>query len=169
MQQTSPEVIKKLFSNHSKIVKKYEDADIIVQLITQGISYHDLCVKTEKVLESLLNKNPEEIQWIKNPTPRMQKIAVSRNANCIRFTKQSKKLCKIALNQDASTIRWIKNPSIEQKQFAIQQDPKCIRFINNPNIDLIMKAIAANKEIVELIDLTQLNIGQLRQIKLAIM
>lgn len=163
------ELVRKMFHNNDFIIKHYDEANVLNDISFQRTGYHDLRIITDKILFSLVHFRPEEIRWIPNPSYKLMKLAVVRNANCIQWVRQSKKLCQIALDKDADTIRYIRRPTPAQLEFVANKHPHSLRYIKKPKVELILKAIEiGGKSILSNIHLDHLDREQLMRIKLAV-
>jgi hypothetical protein len=90
-----------------------------------------------------VKKTPGSIQYIKNPTERVQLEAVKHSGGYliqyIHNPSEEVQLLSVKLNGNA--ISYIKNPFEEVQLAAVEQDPYSIRFIKSPSIEVQKAAI----------------------------
>lgn len=109
--------------------------------------------QTEELCYNFIEKYPNIIEYIKNPTREMYRLAIKKNPQTIRFNKfrygfeeEDKELCMIALNQDPSTINWIPKgddfPTNHMYENILEKDGLLLRYIPFERRTHRMKKIA---------------------------
>ena len=96
--------------------------------------------------------DPQAIEWIKNPDPEVVKKAVKRTGYCIRFISDpSIDLQRIAIESQPSSLHFIKNPTPEITRMALEADGNNIRYIKNPSEELQLIAVngISNLDLIE--------------------
>ena len=90
-------------------------------------------VWTEDYKRNVVNQAGETLQFIKNPSEEVQRLALQNNGWAIQFIKNpSEELKRLAVQSNGLAIQHIKNPSEEVQRLAVQNDGDAIQHIKNP-------------------------------------
>ena len=80
-----------------------------------------------------LEKNQLYIQYIKNPTPKVQMYAVEKDPSYIELINNpTPQVQMYAVKYDPYNIEYIQNPTPEVQMIAIEKDSYLIQYIENP-------------------------------------
>jgi len=89
------------------------------------------------------------IEFIENPSEKVQLAAVNQDGSAIRFIENpSEKVQLAAVRKDPYVIEFIKNPSEEVQLEAVSQDGFLIRFIKNPSEKVQLFAVREKKSAI---------------------
>jgi hypothetical protein len=96
-------------------------------------------------------RGPYAIQYIKNPSEKVQLAAVEKNARAIQYIKNpTEKVQLVAVKKDPYVIGYIKNPSEKVQLAAVKKDPLVIILhIKNPTEKVQLAAVKLNKKAIE--------------------
>jgi hypothetical protein len=96
--------------------------------------------------------DPDNIQFIKDPSYELQMAAVKQKGQVIRFIKDpSYELQLAAVNQTGMALQYIKDPSYELQLAAVKQNGYAIRFIKDPSYELQLAAVKQNAHAIRFI------------------
>ena len=106
--------------------------------------YMDIILKYMKIIDIQFNKITKSMDWdipnifmkFENPNEYIESYAVSKNGDCIKHIKNpSEKIQLIAVNQDiyGSSIEFIEHPSLEVELTAIRKNETTIKYIKDPS------------------------------------
>ena len=96
-------------------------------------------------LENLVRRQPKVIAYVKNPSEKLQLIAVTGNPDCVAYLPNaSEKVRKTALMKNGRSIFWIANPTRRERAIAITNDASAIDLIKNPSLDEQLMAVKQN-------------------------
>ena len=101
---------------------------------------------SEKVQLAAVEKNARAIQYIKNPTEKVQLVAVRKDPYVIGYIKNpSEKVQLAAVKKDPLVIiLHIKNPTEKVQLAAVKKDPYLIGYIKNPSEKVQLAAVKKN-------------------------
>lgn len=98
---------------------------------------------TEEMCEKAIRSNPNSIRFVKNPSPKIQELALSmekhmpfRDKEIIRMALQ-----RFAITWNAWQICYLESPSHDLWQLALDTDIETLRFCRKPTKRLIRYAI----------------------------
>jgi len=115
--------------------------------------YKDLNLKSEKEQINILKKYPYLFYKIKNPSEKVQSVAVNKDGNTIKYINNpSEKLQIAAINQNWSSIRYIKNLSEKLQIIAVLRNQKAIKYIKNPSEKIQLVAVNRNGHAIRFIE-----------------
>jgi hypothetical protein len=81
-----------------------------------------------------VEKTPEYIRHIKNPTPQVQMVAIKDEPYNIRYVKNpTPQVQMVAVENSPYVIQYIIKPTDEVQDYIFDNDSEFIRFIKNPN------------------------------------
>ena len=73
------------------------------------------------------------IQYIKEPSEEVRRLAVQQNCLAIQYIKEpSEEVRRLAVQQNGDAIHYIKEPSEEVQRLAVQQNGLAIEYIKEP-------------------------------------
>jgi ribosome biogenesis SPOUT family RNA methylase Rps3 len=182
------ELINKLFP----YLSKYYNEDSILDQIEKReiISFSQCFIITEKIISAIIKINTEEIQYIDNPSLKLQRLAIKTTPDSFQYFSNkssyeikklaivespsnlkyiknpSQILCRLAVSTGAFAIQYIENPSIELQRLAVRKHQVMIQYIKNPDFEIIIDCIRRDKGIIKFINLLNLTAEQLETLKL---
>jgi hypothetical protein len=128
--------------------KSYRDVygDDFRTVITLG--KHD----TDQTQIDQIIADPDNIQYIKDPSYELQMTAVKQEGQVIRFIKDpSYELQLAAVNQNGNAIQYIKDPSEEVQLAAVNQNGRALQYIKYPSYELQLAAVNQNGNAIQYI------------------
>jgi hypothetical protein len=106
----------------------------------------------ELQLSTVSTSGVNSIQYIENPTEKVQYLAVNGDPYTIKHIKNPTEKVKLrAIEQTPYVIEYIKNPSEEIQLKVINRDAVLIQFINNPTEEVQLKVLDINPDLFKLI------------------
>jgi len=106
----------------------------------------------ELQLSTLSTSGLNSIQYIENPTEKVQYLAVNGNPYTIKHIKNpTEKVQLRAIEQTPYAIEYIKNTSEEIQLKVINRDAVLIQYINNPTEEVQLKVLDINPDLFKLI------------------
>jgi hypothetical protein len=91
------------------------------------------------------------LEYIKEQTYELCKIAVQKDGTCINYVKnQTNELCKLAISQHYSALNYIKNQTFEICKFAVSCNIDSYKYIKNKKIiiDIVKTNYHASDSVV---------------------
>ena len=108
-------------------------------------------LELETIKELIVKENPDFIQYIDNPSEKIQMLAVRIDGLAIQFIKNPTTETKLeAIKNDGYAIQFIKDPTEEMQILAVQQNGNVIKFIKNPSEKIQEEAIKQNFNVLRL-------------------
>lgn len=99
----------------------------------------------DEIFKIAFKKNKNFIEFIKNPSEKIQLSAVEYNGDLIAYIKNpSKKVELAAFNNNPMTIQFIKNPSEEMQLKAVREHSWLIEYIENPSEKVKLESSTKN-------------------------
>lgn len=120
-------------------MKEHEQMDMVTK---DPNSLQYIKNPTEKVQWIAVKKKVFAIRYIENPSEELKLYAVKRNGRVLQYIKKyNEEIQKEAVKQNGLVLQLIKEPSEEVKILAIQEDPGAIKYIENPPEKLQLLAL----------------------------
>jgi hypothetical protein len=99
-----------------------------------------------------VKKDPQAIQYIKNPSKEVQLLVVKKNWKLLQYIKNpDKEVQLVAVKQDPQAIQYIKNPSKEVQLVVVKENWKLLRYIKNPDKEVQLTAVKQNWHAIQYI------------------
>ena len=96
-------------------------------------------------LTNTLDSKWRILQYLTNPSKKVQKLAVQQNPWAIEYIHDpSEEVQKLAVQQNVWAIEYMHDPSEEVQKLAVQQDPDVFSLIRNPSKELCIFAVEKN-------------------------
>ena len=97
------------------------------------------------VTKKIVQENGGVIQFVKEPSEELQRLAVQQNGYAIKYIKEpSEEVQRLAVQQNGNAIEYIKEPSEEVQRLAVQQNGRVIQFVKEPSEELQRLAVQQN-------------------------
>jgi hypothetical protein len=112
----------------------------------------------------LISYNPNTIEYMANPSPELQMLAVKANYKLIKYvenpsldlqhevvlanpfniqyiTNASEQIKDLAFQKSDGVFPYIKNPTLKMQQQAVEKNPYHIMYIDNPSPEMQLSAV----------------------------
>ena len=97
---------------------------------------------SEEVQRLAVQQNGLAVQYIKEPLEEVRRLAVQRNGYAIQYLKEpSEEECRLAVQQNGYALQYIKEPSEEVRRLAVQQNGYAIQFVKEPSEEVRRLAV----------------------------
>ena len=107
---------------------------------------------TEELCRLAVQQNGYAIMYIKEPSEELRRLAVQQNGYAIQYIKEhSEEVRRLAVQQNGFAIDYIKEHSEELCRLAVQQNGFAIRFVKEPTEELCRLAVQQNGDAIEYI------------------
>ena len=124
----------------------------IIEVLKYPFAIQYINNPSEKVQLAAVNQNGYAIKYINNPSEKVQLAAVNKNAYAIKFIKDpSEKVQLAAVSKYGDAIEFIKDPSEQVQLDVVNQNGNAIEFINNPSEKVQLAAVSQNGDAIEFI------------------
>lgn len=101
-----------------------------------------------KVQKMLIKSSPRIIRHIVNPHPEIIKLALNKNGKLLRFFEKTKENYTIAVNQNPYAVTFIDDPSYIVQCEIIHNHPKYIKYLKMIDPELHLPAIKGYPEFI---------------------
>ncbi len=152
--------------NKGKLVDIYELPDNLYQdnisklKINLPKEVQDVVSKNPKVIDtysehlqkSFVILEPDNIEFIKNPSEDVQLVAVSKDGYSIGYINNpTEKVQLVAVSKSGWIIDNIKNPSEDVQLAAVRRNDSSIEYIKNPTEKVQLAAVRKDKSLIKYI------------------
>jgi DNA-dependent RNA polymerase auxiliary subunit epsilon len=101
----------------------------------------------------LISYNPNTIEYMANPSPELQMLAVKENYKLIKYVENpSFDLQQEVVSANPFNIQYITNPSDQIKEYAFQKSDGVFPYIKNPPLKMQQQAVEENPYHIMYID-----------------
>ena len=133
------------FAKYPQLIQFIQDPKLIDKLVGNAVTVEVIkYIKnpSEKLQKLAVRTSPDAIKWIKNPSEELKKFVVQLNGNVIEyFPNPSEELQLTAVNSTGEALRYLTNPSEAVQKAAVQQDWWSIQWILNPEPEVQLMAV----------------------------
>jgi len=141
------------FAKYPQLIHFIKDPKLIDKLVGNAVTVEVIkYIKnpSEKLQKLAVRTDPEAIKWIKNPSEELKKFAVQSNGHVIQhIPNPSEELQLIAVKSDGRALQHLANPSKAVQLAAVQQFGGAIKFVDNPSDDIQLAAVQQNGEALQ--------------------
>ena len=124
----------------------------IIEVLKYPFAIQYINNPSEKVQLAAVNQNGYAIKYINNPSEKVQLAAINQNGYAIEYIKDpSEKVQLAAINQNGYAIEYIKDPSEKVQLAAVNQNGYAIKYINNPSEKVQLAAVNKNAYAIKFI------------------
>jgi hypothetical protein len=107
---------------------------------------------SEKVQLAAVKNNGYAIRYIENPSKKVQLIAVTSHGPAIQFIKNPSENVQLAVvKNDGRMIQYIENPSEKVQLTVVKNNGRAIRYIENPSEKVQLAAVKNNRLAIQFI------------------
>ena len=107
-------------------------------------------IETVEALEEAVKTKGWAIQYITNPSEKLQLIAVGKDYDAIKYIKDPSEEVQIrAIDNYYAAIKYIENPTLNAKIEAVRQNGEAINYISNYDLDDVKMFISVNINVVK--------------------
>ena len=101
--------------------------------------------QTEEICLIAVQKAPNVIKYVKNPTDEINKTAIYNNPRCLEFIKeQTEELCILAVSKKGTVLEYVKEQTPAICSTAVRNDPEAIQFVEDQYEDICITAVRSN-------------------------
>lgn len=144
------------FAKYPQLIHFIQDPKLIDKLVSNAVTVEVIkYIKnpSEKLQKLAVRTGPEAIKWIKNPSEELKKFAVQSNGHVIQhIPNPSEELQLIAVKSAGGALQHLANPSKAVQLAAVQQFGGAIKFVDNPSDDIQVAAVENYAEAIKYID-----------------
>lgn len=125
--------------------------DFAIEKYGEDIATNEKC--SEKIRKLILEKNPQNLSLMKNPSVSLQEFAFKKDYTVLPYLTIdiTEDMAIKALSIKPTLLKYIKNPTLNMKNVAVSIDPYCIEYIEKPSKDLQILAIQKNPRVINYI------------------
>ena len=109
----------------------------------------NFCDVDDEFWINILPKKYMILEYIKNPTYELYKLAVQEEGLALKHVKnQTNELCMLAIQQDGMALQYVKNQTNEMCELAVQhndsQNDSALQYVKNQTYEICIMAVRHN-------------------------
>lgn len=108
--------------------------------------------KLTELQEILVSNNPNTIRFVREPSERVESIAVSHDwRNIEHISDPSTNLQMLAVTRNGAALEFIHNPSEAVVDTALKTSPSAIEWVRAPSVDQQLQAVKRSGSVIQYI------------------
>ena len=141
--KTNKFIIEKIYT-FQEFYTEYQKIAII------GIKYNNEILQyvkeqTEELCKLAVQQNGDVLKYVKVQTDELCKLAVQKNGLALQYVnKQTNELCKLAVQQNGHALEYVKEQTDELCKLAVQQNGFALQFVKEQTEELCKLAVQQN-------------------------
>ena len=150
VEKKNVEILNKHITELDKVLSPNQ-LDFFIERYGRDIAKNEKC--PEKIKKLILEKDPENISVMKNPSVSLQEFAFKNDYSVLPYLTIdiTEDMAIKAISVKPILFKYIKNPTLNMKTLAVSLEPYCIEYIEKPSKDLQILAIQKDPRTVNLI------------------
>jgi phage regulator Rha-like protein len=110
-----------------------------------GFALQFIKEQTEEICKMAVQQNSNALNYVKKQTEEICKMAVQQNSNALNYVKkQTEEICKLAVQQYGLALVYVKNQTKEICKLAVQQNGLALDYVKNQTEEICKLAVQQN-------------------------